>query len=197
VTDLWPALPKLPDSHLIVGRRVHSIEVDEDMDDEKPRSHHKPPKEEPVLRPTALELERTVMGLLRAGASATVQGFTAKLNVDFQAMKAVIDALKAKGVVKCKQGGYLRLSENTPELPPPQQEEPPMPRKKKDVPTEPKPTKVKRRYRKRDDPRADAQRFGIWDNGAVHIDVPGCKGTLTAEEAADLIAFIERIRGKS
>lgn len=36
-------------------------------------------------------------------------------------------------------------------------------------------------------------RFGIFDDGSVQIDLPGCKGTMTREEAGVLLGFIQHV----
>lgn len=58
-------------------------------------------------------------------------------------------------------------------------------------------TRKKRAARAKPAPNGDARRFGVFDDGSVVIETAACKGTLAAEEAAALVEFIGRLRGRA
>lgn len=59
-------------------------------------------------------------------------------------------------------------------------------------------TAAPRKRRKREGeqlpPRAAGEaRFGVFEDGTVHLATEGCKGTLSPDEALDLLHFVEKL----
>jgi hypothetical protein len=50
------------------------------------------------------------------------------------------------------------------------------------------------RKRKARKARAPANRFGVFEDGSILVNTGSCKGTLTADEFAGLLAFGERLK---
>lgn len=74
-------------------------------------------------------------------------------------------------------------------------------RKRKEEVVAPRKRKYKRRAKPGPKPGAKrapkstgrAPRFGVFDDGSVRINLPGCKGDIRAGDARDLVSFISRL----
>lgn len=72
-----------------------------------------------------------------------------------------------------------------------------MPRKSSTEPkTEPAP-EPKKRGRKPGQRAQNGPRFGVFDDGSVTLELPGCKGHLVPQEAREFVAFLAKIGVKA
>lgn len=56
------------------------------------------------------------------------------------------------------------------------------------------PPPTKRKYTKRAKASAaDGPRFGVFEDGTIELALPGCSGTIGAEDARALVGFLRRI----
>lgn len=60
--------------------------------------------------------------------------------------------------------------------------------------TTPSPRKARRGGRNAAPAPSVVRRFGVFDDGSVEVELPGCKGSMSGEEASELVAFIQRLR---
>lgn len=65
---------------------------------------------------------------------------------------------------------------------------PPKKGKKRKSPAKASPAKATR--------PVEGRRFGVFDDGSIVVNLPGCSGELSADDAAALVAFIQGRRGK-
>lgn len=73
-----------------------------------------------------------------------------------------------------------------------------MPRKSSAEPTADAPKKRGRKPGQKSAPRpANGPRFGVFDDGSVTLELPGCKGHLVPQEAREFVAFLAKIGVKA